>query len=289
MRAFVTGATGTVGREVCRALLRRGVDVRVGARPASDVAAVLPDVNDIVPFDFSDLGWPSLFEDIDALFFMTPLIEDQVPVSLRVLEAATKAGVPHVVRLSSRSAGWDQHSKLRAWHRTIDQAVHDSSMTSVVLRPCSFFQNFINYQRETIQQMSSIILPQGDGLVSYIDALDIGEAAAACLIDPGPHDGRTYVLTGGRAYGAKGVAAEIGRVIGKPITYVDVDEAQARDLMLQMGNPPWLVEAGLAVFAHTRAGGEAEVDPTLTGLIGRPASALSEFVERNRDAWRPAS
>ncbi|MGB5809844.1 MAG: NmrA family NAD(P)-binding protein [Polyangiales bacterium] len=257
----------------------------MGARPASDVASVLPEVHDIAPFDFSDLVWPSLFEGVDAFFFMTPLIEDQVAASLKVLDAADKAGVPHVVRLSSRSAGWDEHSKLRAWHRAIDHAVQQSKMTSVVLRPCSFFQNFINYQRDTIAQMSSIILPQGDGLVSYVDALDIGEAAAICLVEPQAHDGQTYVLTGARAYGAKGVAAEIGRVIGKPITYVDVDEGQARDLMLQMGNPPWLVEAGLAVFANARAGGEAEVDPSITRLIGRPATALSEFVERNRDAW----
>lgn len=285
MRVFVTGATGTVGREVCRALFARGVEVRVGARPTSDVAAVVPEVTDVVPLDFTEPPWPSLFDGVDAFFFMTPLIEDQVAASERVLDAAEKAGVPHVVRLSSRSAGWDQHSKLRAWHRAVDERVQRSSMSSVILRPCSFFQNFINYQAETIRNMSSIILPQGDGLISYIDAMDIGQGAAECLLNPEKHDGQTHVLTGGRAYGAKGVAAEIGREIGKPIMFIDVEESQARDLMLQMGTPAWLVEAGLAVFANAKAGFEAAVDPTITELIGRPATTLSEFVERNRDAW----
>ena len=134
--------------------------------------------------------------------------------------------------------------------------------------------------------MSAIIAPQGDGLISYIDAIDIGEAAAECVLRPAPHDGETYVLTGGRAYGIKGVAAEISRVIGRPISFIDVDEQQARELMLQMGNPPWLVDAGLAVFAHAKAGREAAVDPTLSSLIGRPATTLTEFVERNRAAWQ---
>ena len=161
-----------------------------------------------------------------------------------------------------------------------------SGATWTILRPCSFFQNFIRHQAATIQRMSSIILPQGTGLIPYIDAADIAEAAATCLLDPETHGGQTYVLTGGRAYGAKGVAAEIGRVIGKPVSYISIEEEQAKEMMLQSGTPPWLVEAAIAVFAHARAGGEAEVDPALSRILGRSATTLSEFVEKNADAWR---
>lgn len=286
MRVFVTGATGTVGREVVRALLACGAEVRAGARATSSVEDVLPDVRDVVPFDLDDDAIdPSLFDGVDTFFFMTPLIDDQVAVSQRILDTAVKGGVGHVVRLSSRSAGWDQRSVLRAWHREIDDAVRASTATWTILRPCSFFQNFIRYQADTIRNMSSIIVPQGDGLISYIDAADIGEAAAECLLHPDVHHAQTYVLTGGRAYGVKGVAAEIGRVLGRPLTYISIEEDQARDMMAQAGIPAWLVEAGLAVFAHAREGGEAAVDPALTKIIGRPATTLSEFVERNRDAW----
>lgn len=281
----MTGATGTVGREVCRALVAREVDVRVGVRGSSDVEALPLAVTDRVALDFAEAISPALFEDVDALFFMTPLIDDQVRASSRLLRAAETAGVPHVIRLSSRSAGWDRESVLRAWHREVEDMVQRSRMSSVVLRPCSFFQNFITHQRRAIREMSAVIVPQGNGLIPYVDALDIGEAAAICLCDASSHDGATYVLTGGRAYGVKGVAAEIGRVIGKPVVFIDIDESQARSTMEQLGYPPWLIEAGLAVFAHARAGGEAEVDPTLTRLLGRPATSLSEFVERNRDAW----
>ena len=287
MRAFLTGVTGTVGREVCAALLERGVEVRVGARPSSKVTSFLPEVSDLATLDFADPAIsPSLFDGIDAFFFMTPLIDDQVAASSRVLRAAIEGGVRHIVRLSSRSAGWDERSELRAWHREIDDAVASAGATWTILRPCSFFQNFITYQAQTIRNMSSIIVPQGDGLIPYIDARDIGETAAKCLLHPADHGGQTYVLTGGRAYGPKGVAAEIGRVIGKPIMYIPIEEDQARDTMLQKGIPPWLVEAGLAVFAHARSGGEAAVDPALPGILGRPATSLSEFAERNRDAWQ---
>ncbi|MFW2389721.1 MAG: NmrA family NAD(P)-binding protein [Polyangiales bacterium] len=287
MKIFLTGATGTVGREVFRALRLRGVDVRVGARSPETARAVLPGAPEVSHLDYEAAVVPAaLFEGIDAFFFMTPLIDNQVVASRRVLDAALEAGVPHVVRLSSRSAGWDRRSRLRAWHREIDDAVRESGVKWTVLRPCSFFQNFITYQVETIRMMSSIIVPQGHGLIPYVDAMDIGDAAAECLLRPDLHAGATHVLTGGRAYGAKGVAAEIGRVVGKPLTYIDVEEEQARAMMLQSGTPDWLVEAGLSVFAHAKAGGEASVDPALTQIIGRPATGLSEFVERNQDAWR---
>ena len=133
--------------------------------------------------------------------------------------------------------------------------------------------------------MSSLIVPQGNGLIAYVDAADIGAVAAQCLLEPEQHAGETYVLTGGRAYGVKGVAAEIGRVLGRPLSYISIEEEQAREMMSQMEMPPWLIEAGLAVFANAREGGEAAVDPALARILGRPATTLSEFVERNRHAW----
>lgn len=287
MRVFVSGATGTVGREVCRALVERGADVRVGARASSDVSSILPNVHDVVPLDY-DGQEPdaSIFADVDAFFFMTPLIEAQVSTSAAVLASALRAGVHHVVRLSSRSAIWDDRSALRIWHREIEAEVMRKAPSWTVLRPCSFFQNFITHQGAVIRDMSSIILPQGDGLIPYVDATDVGEAAAACLLAPAEHRAKAYALTGARAYGGKGVAAEIGRVLGRPITYIHVDPAQSEAIMRDRQMPGWLVEAALAVFAHAREGGEAAVDPSLGRILGRAPTTLSEFVERNRSAWR---
>ena len=216
---------------------------------------------------------------------MTPPFEDRVSESTKVLAAAVEGGVPHAVYLSSRAARWDQRGELHGRHREIEAHVRASSASWVILRPCSLFQSFIQLQARNVRDMSAIIAPLGDGLIPYVDALDVGDAAAECLLAPTAHRGKTHVLTGGRAYGPKGVAAEIGRIIGKPVTYIEVDEAQAREMMARDGASPSLVDATLAVFARAKAGGEAAVDPALTKILGRPATTLSEFVERNRDAW----
>jgi uncharacterized protein YbjT (DUF2867 family) len=286
MRVFVTGATGTVGRQVLRALQGGDFEIVAGLRTPETASAELKKAAKLVRLDYEDEGLdPATFEGADALFFMTPLIERQVARSARVLRAAREAGVKHVVRLSSRSAGWDQSSELRAWHRETEALVRDSGCDWTILRPCSFFQNFATFQRESIRRMSAILLPQGDGMIPYVDAADIGDAVARCLSEPASHQGQSYVLTGARAYGPKGIAAEIGRVIGRPVMYIEVDPEQVQHTMLQAGQPQWLVEAGLAVFAHAKSGQEASVDPTLGRLLGRAPGSLSEFVERSRAVW----
>jgi uncharacterized protein YbjT (DUF2867 family) len=120
---------------------------------------------------------PALFEGIDGFFFMTPLIEDQVAASRRVLDAAIEGGVRHVVRLSSRSAGWDERSALRAWHREIDDAVRTSGATWTILRPCSFFQNFVNYQAETCRRVAK------KGTVPFLKGLIQCQRQRQCRCD----------------------------------------------------------------------------------------------------------
>ncbi len=286
MRVFLTGATGTVGSEVLRALAGGAFELVAGLRAPEGASSDLRNAAKLVRLNYEDASIdPATFEGVDALFFMTPLIEAQVAGSARVLRAAREAGVKHVVRLSSRSAGWDQGSELREWHREIEAMVRDSGCDWTILRPCSFFQNFATFQRDNIRKMSAILLPQGDGMIPYVDAADIGDVVAGCLAEPGSHRGQTYVLTGARAYGPKGVAAEIGRVIGRPVMYIEVDPEQVRETMLKAGHPSWLIEAGLSVFAHAKSGHEASVDPALGRLLGRAPGSLSEFVERSRAVW----
>ena len=259
MRALVTEATRTVGFEICGALRRLGIEAH--------------------PFDHANRA-P---ETVDALCLAAP--SPDVERSRLALQAALDRGARTVVLVSSRAADWDDRTEAGGLLRDVEELVKASEARWTILRASPTFQIFITNHADSIRDMSAIVLPQGDGLVSYVDALDVADVAATCVAEPDSHHGRTYVLTGGRAYGVKGVAAEIGRMVGRPITYIGVEEDQARDMMLEAGIPPQEVEARLAVLANARAGGEAAVDPALARLLGRPATTLSEFVERNRDAW----
>ena len=62
---------------------------------------------------------------------------------------------------------------------------------------------------------------------------------AEILASPEKHLQKTYDLTGPEALNNEEIARIISRVIGKPITYVDIDEPTARQGLAQMGMPEW--------------------------------------------------
>ncbi|MEZ4323981.1 MAG: NmrA family NAD(P)-binding protein [Polyangiales bacterium] len=285
MRAvLVTGATGTVGGEVLRALATHGelapiAALRPGSRSRVGVEAR--------PFDLTDeASMRAAFVGVAAFFFMTPLIEEQVSLSRRALDIALAAGVQQVVRLSSRSATWDLESELRAWHREIDADVAARAPRYTVLRPCSFMQNFLTHQAEGIRAHGRIALPIGDARLPYIDARDIADVAVAALLDPDAHHGKTYTLTGGEAIDMHRVAQALGDARGAPVRYIAVNPEKAAAGMRASDMPSWLVDSALRVHERTRAGLEAEVSDDVARVLGRAPRTIEDYARDHQAQLR---
>lgn len=287
---LVTGANGTVGREVALSLarLRQTVPMEVLVGLRSDLAT-LPEGVTPRRFDFRDeASMAAAFEGVDAFFFMTPLIEDQLALSRRALDIALAAGVTQVVRLSSRSAEWDFESELRAWHREIDADVAARARRYTILRPCSFMQNFLTHQAEGIRVHGRVALPIGEARLPYIDARDIADVAAAAFHEPDVHHGRTYVLTGPAALDMHAVAAAFGAARGAPVRYVAVDPDKAAAGMRASAMPAWLVDSALRVHERTRAGLEAGTTLDVERVLGRPARSIHDYARDHAALLREA-
>ncbi len=283
----MTGATGTVGREVAWALVGLpGVELRLGMRAPSAAGPWPADVEK-VRFDLdeeSTLG-PAL-DGVASIFFVSPLVEHQVTQGIRLLEAARAAGVTQCVRLSSRATGWDDVCVLRRWHREIESAIVASGLGYTMLRPCSFMQNLLGAPLARARETGVLSIPLGEGRIPFVDAHDLGEAAARCLLDPAEHAGRTYVLTGGRALSGHELADAMAHALARPVRYVPTAKEAARRGGREAGLPDWLVESGLRVYARAEGGDEAEVDPTLARLLARPPTGIEAFLERELAAAR---
>lgn len=282
---FVTGATGTVGSGAVKALRgRAGVSVRAGVRSPEKARALAGGNVTPVPFDFADQdGWPDALRGADAVLLITPAAPGQVAVAKAFVDAAQKAGVRRVVRLSVIFAGADPGIALGRDHRDVENYLRASGLDWVFLRPNSYMQNFYHHYKP--DENGRIYLATGNGASSFVDAVDVGAAAAAALTAP-DHAGLTYDLTGPEALTTGEVARILSDVSGRDIQHVDIPEAVARQAMIGAGVPAGFVEALLELHAFMRAGAGAPVAAGVEQLTGRRPRRFAEFARENAAAWK---
>ncbi len=287
-----TGATGTVGSALLEELAARGWRPLALVRPGSAAAAAtLP--ADVVE---ADLERPDsvgkALGGVTRLFLLTPLHPHQDILQGEIIEAARRAHVAHVVKLSALDAGPDAATEIQRQHGRAERALVESGMTYTLLRPNAFMQNAFQW-RAMIARRQAIVLPVGNARVSMIDARDVAAVAARALTDPGL-DNATYELTGPEALSYPEIADCLSEAAGRPIRHLDLTPSDAAQAMRAAGMPDWAVRARLELYATYRAGEAERVTDTVAALTGqRPrrfatfaatlASALREETRRGQD------
>jgi uncharacterized protein YbjT (DUF2867 family) len=284
---LVTGATGTVGSEVVKALVECGHKVRAAAHSLIKGDRLRHPLVEICEIDFSKPeSLEMAFTGVSKAFLITPFADNQVEMARQLVEQAKKCGISHIVRLSASGAEAEPGIQLGRWHREAEKLIEESGIPWTHLRPNSYMQNFIHYQGESICKNSAIYMPLGEGKISYIDARDIGKVASIILTEDG-HYSQAYTLTGPEALSMSEVAHHLSQAIGRAIQYVDVPEADAKQGMTSAGMPAWMVDAMLELNATGKAGYAASIDDSVEKLTGTKPRRFAEFAQENRAAWLP--
>lgn len=283
--ALVTGSTGNVGREVVRALLERGVSVRMADRDPSGARALFGDAVTSVRLDYRDPSTFGCAAGADALFLLRPpAIANVVKTLIPFVEEARRAGVRHVVFLSVAGA---EKNKLVPHHAVEQHLVRGSGWT--ILRPGFFAQNFGDAYRRDIAEDARVYVPAGRGRVAFVDVRDLADVAAEALIAPKEHDGRAYTLTGGEAVDFATAASQLSEALGRTIRYVPAS-ILGYIVHLRSREMPW-AQVGVQTVLHAglRLGQAERVDPTLERLLGRRPRALRDYFQDHRATWEAAS
>ncbi len=281
---LVTAATGTVGREVVRQLLARGVQVRAGGRAPSKPAFL--GCVDYIAFDFYQPQTTALaFKGIQRAFLLTPLDERMVDIGRGLVEQAKAWGVEHIVRLSVMGAGSFPSTELARVHRTVEEAIEASGLQYTFLRPNAFMQNYLTAFGESIRLEGLLAMPQGHGAVSVIDVRDVAAVAVAALTDA-RHQGQSYELTGPEALSNNDVVQILSELTHRPIRYVDTSEMEARKMLLSQGVSGWLVKVLLELYAISRQGMAAGVSSAVQEVLGRSPINFRQFATDYADHFR---
>ncbi|WP_164011362.1 SDR family oxidoreductase [Pyxidicoccus trucidator] len=279
---LVTGATGTIGGEVTRQLIAAGVRPRLLVRDPAK-AREFEGKADIVK---GDLGDPASLEramkGVEKLFLVGSGVDGQV-LEAKAVDAAKKAGVRHVVKLSVLGAEEEAITFAR-WHRPVEKQVEASGLAWTHLRPINFMSNMLG-NIGSIKGQGAFYEPTGEGKTSVIDPADVGAVAVKVLTEPG-HEGKAYTLTGPEALSGAEQAAALTKVLGREVKCVDVPPDAAKQAMAGSGMPPVYVDALLDLLAAMKAGRTARVTDTVPKLLGRKAGTFEDWARRHAAAFK---
>lgn len=282
---LVTGATGTIGRELVRLLAGEGRQVRAMTRQHTP-APPLPDGVDVVRADFADPdALASVMAGVRAVFLLSPPGPWVVQHDAAVLAAARAGGVRTVVKLSAIGTGDDNLAEVGDWHLPGERAVRDSGLGWTVLRPSSFASNALQWAH-AIRAGAPVPNPTGTGTQGVVDPLDVAEVAARALTQPG-HAGQVYTLTGPELLSVPDQVERLGEAVGRPLATVGLTPSEYAGQLRAAGLDPAFVEVAVAGARLVAGGGNAVLTPDVERVTGHPASPFTDWAGRHRAAFRP--
>jgi uncharacterized protein YbjT (DUF2867 family) len=278
MTTLLVGATGNTGGVVASELAARGVPFRCLVRSDANAAKVralgyTPAVADL---DRPETLGPAL-DGIERAYLVCTPDERMVPRECAFVDAARAAGVRRVVKLSAYAAAPDAPSKNLRDHAAIEAHLRDAGMEWTVLRPHGFMQTFVLFSLDFVKRAGLYLHSAGDGAMPLVDVRDVGRAAARALLDDG-YTGQSFDLTGPEALTFAAQAEQLARAFGRPVTYVDGDEASLERAMRFMGVAPQSIEHVTVIMRLCR---ERRIADTADGLaqLGIPATTFAAFAE----------
>ncbi|GAA3625526.1 NAD(P)H-binding protein [Microlunatus ginsengisoli] len=283
LSVLVTGATGTVGSRLLPLLTGHDVEIRALARRPAAVVAHHHRIRPIAG-DFADsASLDDAMSGVDAVFLACGNGPDQVAHETAVIDAAARAGVGRLVKLSARGAAPDAAVAYWRWHAEIERRLVASGLPAVILRPGFSMANLFA-AAEQVRRAGVIAAPAGAAAIAMIDPLDVAAVAAETLVGDG-HAGRTYTLTGPSAIDYRAVAQELGRVARRAVAFVDVPPEAAVAGLTGAGLPPFVADQIAAVFAALRSGAQSTTTGDVATLVGRPPRPLADFATETAPIW----
>jgi uncharacterized protein YbjT (DUF2867 family) len=285
MTILVTGATGTIGRNVVEQLAKRGASVRALVRDPAK--ADFPKGVDVVKGDLLDVdALRSAFSGVSALFLLNAVVPDEFTQALLTLNVAREAGVERLVYLSVIHS--DVYVNVPHFagkfgvERLIEKMSEQMSFSATILRPAYFMSNDLTV-KDVVTGYGVYPMPIGARGLAMVDVRDIGEIAAIELIHrknaTRPLPLERINLVGPDTLTGADVAAIWSDVLDRPVAYGG-DDTAAFEQNLRNVMPDWMAYDMRLMSERFLSDGmvpEAGDVARLSAMLGRPLRSYRDF------------
>ena len=273
---LVTGASGSVGKEVLRAVAKTGAKHRAMYRSAVEATKAPPGTATAIADFAKPKTLAAALTDVRSVYLVCSPIPELVQLESNMIDACVAAGVKHVVQNSAMGAG-DYDKSFPSWHRRVEDKLRSTKLSYTILRPNSFHQNVVAFFAPTIRTQGAFYGSMQNARNSFLDVRDIAAVAEKALAG-GQHAGKIYELNGPEALNYNELAAKISKHAGREVKYVDIPAEAQKKAMLDQGMPEWQVTALLDLQEFYTNGRGGKVDGLLQQLLGRSPLTMDQFL-----------
>lgn len=282
---LVTGATGKTGGAVVEQLVAKGFPVRAVIRSRDARSERL-----------DRLGVETVFAD--------PFDPDQLLAAMRGTQRAYYLPVfdPYMIQGSAAFAVAAREAKLESivqMGQWLSHRSHPAIMTRqtwltdrllsqipgvahTILNPGMFADNFLRVMDLAVLLGIFPVLT-GEGRAAPVSSEDMARVAAALLIAPTGHEGKTYRPTGPALLSGKEMAAEVAKVIGRRVMAVNLPFWMFRKVARQQRINP-LEISGFRFYVEEMKRGTFELNGGVTDVVseltGAPAESFGTTIAR---------
>jgi uncharacterized protein YbjT (DUF2867 family) len=282
MTILVTGASGTIGRQVVEQLVQRGANVRALVRDPAK--AVFPAGVSVVKGDLLDPNsLRDAFAGVSAFFLLNAVTPDEFTQALIALNIAKEAGVKRVVYLSVIHSDRFVNVPHFAGKFGVERMIEQMNFSATVLRPAYFMNNELSI-KDAVLAYGVYPMPIGAKGLAMIDPRDIGEIAAIELIERAnatvPMPLTRINLVGPDTLTGTDAAAIWSNVLGRPIAYAG-DDTAAFEQNLRNFMPAWMAyDMRLMADRFLSDGMIPDTGDVarLTAMLGRPLRSYRDYV-----------
>ena len=276
MKIGITGATGQLGRIVVKELKGKAAAGEVIALVRSSGKAADLGI-DTREADYDQPGsLDHALQNIDILVLISGSEIGKRSVQHKnVIEAAQKAGVKRMVYTSLLHA---DHTSLgiAEEHVFTEGLLKNAGIPFTILRNGWYTENYAATIENGVGG-GTIIGSAADGKISAAPRKDYAAAIVAVVTSEG-HEGKVYELAGDEGFSMSELAAEVSRLSGKSVSYINLPSEEYAATLAKAGLPEGITQMLAGIDVAVSKGDLFNDGQQLSHLIGRPTTPLRTVV-----------